>query len=65
LYRDRKSPTSLSNASLKIYATNFVGVLAIAEVVELLAVPAICIAKTPPKGPAGLGFASLTRQTPD
>lgn len=35
-----------------------------AEVV-LLAEPATCIAKTPPKGPAGLGFAILTRQTFD
>jgi hypothetical protein len=43
---------------------NFVGVFAIAEV-ELLAEPATCIANTPPKGPAGFGLASFTRQTPD
>jgi hypothetical protein len=48
----------------QVYAINFVGVFAIAEV-ELAAVPATCIAKTPPKGPAGLGLANFTRHTPD
>jgi hypothetical protein len=38
---------------------------AAAEAVESPASLAICIAKTPPKGPAGLGFAILTRQTFD
>jgi hypothetical protein len=48
----------------QVYAINLVGVFAIAEV-ELAAVPATCIAKTPPKGPAGLGLANFTRHTPD
>jgi hypothetical protein len=48
----------------QFYAINFVGVFAIAEV-ELAAVPAGWNAKTPPKGPAGLGLASFTRHTLD
>ena len=56
---------SVSISHVRIYATNFVGVFAAASVVLPELAPATCMANTPPNGPAGLGFAILTKQTFD